>query len=491
MMWTLSERNSKLLSITWNAKTWRNQQQLSQLFCLSKILISVEKRYWFIQLEIAAIVWVIKKLHHMFCASKSLTIIWIDHSITTVIIKQTKLSIENIDKLNLRLIKVVMYLSQFDINVRRKSERDHVIFDVLFRLSSWNDDEEKITENLNSNILNNIDAYAYVETLIEMSSKFQKRLINVYNIDKKWSALYAMLSILKISRAQTTRREIISVTTNTRKISEQTQIEKNPSTQRCLSENFTHDEIEFEQRNDLVYHLNRVTFKARLCISKSLMQNIFKITHDDLAHADFHRTYIMIFEILYIRRLAHHLRQYIDYCSQCLLNQTKRHKSYESFVFISSVKTSFHTIVMNFVLALSQSDKEKFDILLTMTNKFFKTKLLISEFNIWKAHNWTISLWKYLQLCNWKLSREIISNKDAKFRFDLWKSLFKVVEIDLLISIIYHSQTDNQSERINQTIETTLRYLLTSDSNLSWHEALSALQHTFMNTIIFTRYSSN
>jgi hypothetical protein len=112
------------------------------------------------------------------------------------------------------------------------------------------------------------------------------------------------------------------------------------------------------------------------------MQNIFKMTHDDQAHADFHRANAIIFETLYIRRLAHYLRQYIEYCSQCLLNQTKRHKSYKSLIFISSAKISFHTIVMNFVLALSQFEKKKFDILFTVTDKFFKTKLLISELNI-------------------------------------------------------------------------------------------------------------
>jgi hypothetical protein len=307
---------------------------------------------------------------------------------------------------------------------------------------------------------------------MKMSSQFKDRLVQDYKTNKQWSVLYEILIVISLTQA--TRREIISIDKNTTKISK-----------------LTHDDIEFERREDLVYHLNRFTFKARLCVSSSLLQNIFKMTHDDLAHADFHRVFVIISKTLYIRRLAHHLRQYIEYCSQCLLNQTKRHKSYESFVFISSVKTSFHTIVMNFVFALSQSDKEKFDILLTMINKFFKTKLLISRLNIWKAHNWAISLWKYLQLCNWKLSREIISDKNAKFRFDLWKFLFKVVETDLLISIVYHSQIDDQSERTNQTIEIALRYLLTSNSNLFWHETLSTLQQTFMNTMTFTKHISN
>jgi hypothetical protein len=146
---------------------------------------------------------------------------------------------------------------------------------------------------------------------------------------------------------------------------------------------------------------------------------------------------------------------------------------------------------MNFILTLSQFDWKKYDIMLTIIDKFFKTKLLISDLNNWKAKNWIIALWKYLQLFNWNLSRVIIFDRDAKFRFDMWKSLFKTTKTDLLTSIAYHSQTDEQSERINQTIEIALRYLLISNSNLSWHEVLSTIQQTFMNTVAFTKYSFN
>jgi hypothetical protein len=117
----------------------------------------------------------------------------------------------------------------------------------------------------------------------------------------------------------------------------------------------THGEIEFERRNDLIYHLNKITSRTRLCILKSLIKEIFHMTHDEQAHAEFHRAHIIIFEILYIRRLAHYLRQYIEYCSECLLNQIKRHRSYDVLILIASSKISFHIIIMNFVLILSQS----------------------------------------------------------------------------------------------------------------------------------------
>jgi hypothetical protein len=436
---------------------------------LSKILISAEKRYWLTKLEVAAVVWMIKKLHHMIKTFKYSTIIWIDHAVTTVIVKQTKMITSNTDKLNLRLVRVEMYLSQFELDIRHKFDRDHVISDALFRLSSF---DEKFMKNQNIDTLDDIETY--VDTLMKMTSQFKNRLVQDYKTNKQWSFLYEML--VTISSTQMTRRAITN----------DTSVEKN-----SVLGYFSHERIEFERRDDLIYHLNRFISRARLCISKSLMQNIFKMTHDDFAHVDFHRAYVVISETFYIRRLSHYLRHYINYCSQCLLNQTKRHKSYDVLNFISSSKISFHIITMNFVLTLSQSRRKKFDILFTITDKFFKSKLLISELNNWKAKDWALALWKYLQLFNWDLSRVIIFDRDAKFRFDLWKILFKVVEIDLLISAVYHSQTDDQSERTNQTIEIAFRYLLTSNSDLSWHEALSSMQQTLMNIITSTKHVSN
>jgi hypothetical protein len=88
----------------------------------------------------------------------------------------------NTNKLNLRLVRVGMYLSQFDLDIRHKSERNHVISDALSRLSFFQSDE-KFIENSDDNTLNDIDAYA--ETLMKMSSIFKKRLIEVYKTKRE------------------------------------------------------------------------------------------------------------------------------------------------------------------------------------------------------------------------------------------------------------------------------------------------------------------
>jgi hypothetical protein len=179
---------------------------IESIVFLSKILTSIERRHWLTKLKIAAVVWVVKTLHHIIKAFRLSIIVWIDYSVTTTIVKQTKMTTSNTNKLNLRLMQVDIYLSQFDLNIWHKSDRDHVISNALFRLLSF--ETEKFTENQISDILDNIEIYA--ETSMKMFSTFKTRFIQIYKIDKKWLSLYAMLEISKIQRTKRTRRVALS-----------------------------------------------------------------------------------------------------------------------------------------------------------------------------------------------------------------------------------------------------------------------------------------
>ncbi len=86
----------------------------------------------------------------------------------------------NTDKLNLRLVRAETYLSQFELNIRHKFGRDHVISDALFRLSFF---DEKFTENQNTDTLNDIETYA--DILVKMFSQFKDRLVQDYKTNKQ------------------------------------------------------------------------------------------------------------------------------------------------------------------------------------------------------------------------------------------------------------------------------------------------------------------
>ena len=107
-------------------------------FSPNRMSNEVEIKYWPTELEIVGLIWVIRKIRHMIESAKQINVILIDHTANISIVKQTTFANNNTDKLNFRLIRASIYLSQFRLNVKYRPGKKHVIPDVLSRLFSGN-----------------------------------------------------------------------------------------------------------------------------------------------------------------------------------------------------------------------------------------------------------------------------------------------------------------------------------------------------------------
>lgn len=66
----------------------------------------------------------------------------------------------------------------------------------------------------------------------------------------------------------------------------------------------------------------------------------------------------------------------------------------------------------------------------------------------------------------------LISDRDCIFTSVVWQELFKMVGTELRMSTTYHPQTDDQTERVNQCLETYLRCFVHA-CPIKWHQWLS------------------
>jgi hypothetical protein len=76
------------------------------------------------------------------------------------------------------------------------------------------------------------------------------------------------------------------------------------------------------------------------------------------------------------------------------------------------------------------------------------------------------------------LPKVIISDRDRIFTSKLWQLLFKSAGSELRFSSSYHPQTDGQTERVNQCIETFLRCFVHA-CPASWSQWISVAEYWF------------
>lgn len=422
---------------------------MKSILFLSRLLINAETRYWPTELKIADLVWVVKKVHHMIKAVKFTTIIYTNHFAAVTITHQTSLNMTFIEKLNLWLIQASEYLQRFCLNIHYKPERTNTISDALFRLASC--DYLSETDESSLDALHTAAISTYFNTLIELSSAFCQWILDGYVLKGWWERINTMIC----------RNNALNIDMNAAS-------------------------LPYTMVWGLIYYKN-IEWGYWLCISAILYKKVFKLAHNFMRHSGYAHTHKRLTDSLYLLNLFKHLHEYICHCSQCQLMQTPHHHPYEAMQFILMPSRPFYIITIDFILTLSQST-ERFNTIMSVTDKFSKAVTFISEWKIMTAEDWAISLMNQLALLNWGLSRAILFNWDCKFTAALWKGLFKQLNVNLLFSTTYHLQTDSSFKVINQVTEIVLHHWLTILKLIqNWPTVLPQLQAALNNS---TKYSS-
>lgn len=316
---------------------------------------------------------------------------------------------------------VSQYLSSFNIIIRHKVEKTNVVSDALscLKINIALDTLNK-TKVLNVLYEHSVEILSLMNvefqpvfhvTLMKIKNEFKTRLKNEYKTDDHWNNILKM-----IKNAKEQDEQLV--------------------------------DIKFKHRNKLLYYINSNDKREKLCISITMKKKIFQMIYDSHHHVSFHQLYDRISRFLYVKHLSRWLKTYIVHCFKCNLNQTKRHKLYESLQLIISLLISHHIIIMNFIVTLLVT-KNGLNSLLMITCKFSKRILLLSEKMMNTVKNWTLCLISVLMTHEWNISCVIISNKDFKFMLSFWRFMFERLKTTLLTSISYHSQIDEMFERMN------------------------------------------
>ena len=109
-------------------------------------------------------------------------------------------------------------------------------------------------------------------------------------------------------------------------------------------------------------------------------------------------------------------------------------------------------------------------------NRFTKHARFISCKTTMTAEQLTFLLLRTM-FCENDISKKIMSDSDKLFTFKFMKELTQTLEIEQTMLTSFHSQTDEQTKRMNQTLKIYLRiYCLKEEED--WIKLLSTAQMT-------------
>jgi hypothetical protein len=284
--------------------------------------------------------------------------VYTDHGAALGISRQSTLETTSAKRSNLRLVRTSEYIQRFDISVCYKPGKTNIVPDALSRLKSATKAEEDAELDFGSGYIS--IAYNFIATMAEMSPKFKERLIQGYTIDPAF-------------------QRIID------DIKENEKLEDNKAL------------IPFSLDNDLLWHYDEVD---RLCIPESLVGEVLKIAHTEAGHLGSDRTYERAATSWYIRSLARYIRDFIRHCPQCKVYQTRRHTPYGLLQPVQAPPMPFHTITIDFILALPEARDSGFDIVLSITDKFSKRITLVPSLKTFSAAQWADALLQRLWIAD-------------------------------------------------------------------------------------------
>ena len=407
--------------------------QVMPIMFLSKVLTKAETRYGPSELEVACLVWAVRKLRTQLHCCEKPVIVLTDHSATRGIIEQTSLRTTSTDRANRRLINASIYLSQYKLKVYHVPGKLNFVPDALSRLKT----KEDIPGDVNPDGVPVLDDVWYAFSEAQMDDDLRRGYTKAYTTDKKFSKIVDYLKECEVRNTED--GDIV----------------------------FFKAGYPFFMRNGLIYN-QQADGTKNLCIPHKFVKDVLETAHDDKHHFGRNRMMYDLKGVSFPNK-TRLVRQYVEHCPACQLNQTDRNPPIGDYQPIRPEETlPMRIISIDFIVGLPEvssidtpwqmSGHSTFDALMPVTDKASKRSVLIPGHTKYTAEEWGIITIRILLLADWGLPIGIISDRDRKFTSAYWQGMWKAMNTKLLMTTAYHPPGNGAAERKNQTVEIAIRF---------------------------------
>lgn len=151
------------------------------------------------------------------------------------------------------------------------------------------------------------------------------------------------------------------------------------------------------------------------------------------------------------------ITKYVQECSTCQKAKSERVIMPGRLQPLPIPPDAWHTVSLDFIEGLPVSNR--YDTILVIIDKFSKYGHFVPLKLPFTAHKVAQAFLDNVY-CRHGMPQVLISDRDKVFTSAFWQSLFKLADATLNLSSSYHPQTDGQTERLNQCLETYLRCMV-------------------------------
>jgi hypothetical protein len=168
-------------------------------------------------------------------------------------------------------------------------------------------------------------------------------------------------------------------------------------------------------------------------------------------------TYQRMKRLFYWPAMKKDIEKYISECPVCQRAKSE-HCPYPGLLEpLQTPDMAWQHITMDFIEGLPKSNGK--DVILVVVDRLTKTAHFIAL-----SHPYTVQSVTTAFMDNiFKLHGppiSIVTDRDRIFTSNMWQKVFSSMNIKLKLSTAYHPQTDGQSERVNQCLESYLRCMV-------------------------------
>ncbi|CAA0831250.1 Uncharacterized mitochondrial protein AtMg00860, partial [Striga hermonthica] len=224
-------------------------------------------------------------------------------------------------------------------------------------------------------------------------------------------------------------------------------------------------------------------FEGRLCVPRvwELRREILREAHSGpyTIHPGSTKMYQDLRKSFWWRGMKRQVAKFVDGCLVCQQVKAERQKPRGLLQPLEVPMWKWECITMDFLVELPRS-RSGYDSIWVIVDRLTKSAHFLPVRTTMKASDYAELFVKDIVKLH-GVPVEIVSDRDAKFTSQFWRTLHRAMGTRLEFSSVFHPQTDGQSERVIQYLKDILRVVVL-DRSLNWEYALPLVELTYNNS---------